>query len=516
MTTRIRLRRDLAATWTSVNPVLLDAEPGYETDTGKMKIGDGSTTWANLAYADNRLNGAITANLLPLTSNVYSFGSVTKQWKNAWIDGAYLGAGDAFTTVTNGNLTVNGANVAAEVYVVNLNSAMSARVNAANAAIITANTALKNYTDDRFTALVNGAPAVMDTLFEISQSLGNSASFSTTMVNWMANTNANIIAANAATVTANINLKNYTDGLVDRTNGNIKFTDTTIGLKPGATDNIIIATSAYQWKFAANGATLIPGSLLAGEVSVLTSTTDINLTAADDVNIVAQGKNVNVSANDAVEINGGDRTLPVATAGGAVNISAGDGGSNPGNYDGGAGGTVTITGGAGGLVASAITVNSATQASPVQIVTAVNHGNPDKVLIAGAAGMTGLNGSWYATAVNGTTLNLYTNEAKTIPLNGSGFPAYTGSGTLTARRAGGSIALTPNPGSTSSPAGKILVNGTLQFQDGTTQATAIPIAPVYANSTARDAAIPSPVAGMMVVTNGTFQGYDGLAWVNLS
>lgn len=514
MTTRIRLRRDLAATWTSVNPVLLDAEPGYEIDTGKMKIGDGSTTWANLAYADNRLNAAITANLLPLTSNVYTVGSLTKQWDTAWVGTLHLH--NTTFSVNNGNLTLNGANIAQELYVVNLTNALAANIIATNAAIVTANTALKNYTDDRFTALVNGAPAVMDTLREISESLGNSASFSTTMVNWMANTNANIIAANAATVTANTNMKSYVDNTLNITTGNIKFTDTTIGIKAGATDNIYFATSAYQWRFAANGATVVPGSILANAASVITSYGDVNLTAADDVNIVAQGKNVNVSANDAVEINGGDRTLPVATAGGAVNINAGDGGSNPSNYDGGDGGTITLTGGAGGLVASAITIDSATQASPVQIVTAVNHGNPDKVLIASAAGMTGLNGSWYATVVNSTTLDLYVDEAKTTPLNGSGFPAYTGSGTLTARRAGGSIALTPNAGSSSGLPGKVLVNGTLQFQDGTRQSTATPIAPYYANTGARDAAIPSPTTGMIVLVGFTFQGYNGSSWVSLS
>jgi len=498
MTTRIRLRRDTSATWTSVNPVLLDGEPGYELDTGKIKFGDGVTAWNGLAYFDNRLNQAITTNLTPMTSNVYSIGSSSKQWKYAWLQGTYLGSDDVYTTVTNGNLTINGANVAIETYVVNL-------VND-----------LKTYTDGRFTNLVNGAPAVLDTLNEIAISLGNSASFSTTMINWMANTNANIIAANAATVTANVNMKGYVDDQIDAVTGNIQFVDVTLSPKSGASDNVVIATSAYQWRFASNGATVIPGSLLASEASMITSTGDVNLTAADDVNIIAQGKNVVVTANDAVEINGGDRTLPVATAGGAVAINGGDGGSNPSNYDGGAGGTVTLTGGAGGLVASAITINSASQASPVQIVTAVSHGNPDKVLIAGAAGMTGINGSWYATVVNGTTLNLYTDEAKTIPLNGSGFPAYTGSGTLTARRAGGSIALTPNPGSTSSPAGKILVNGTLQFQDGTKQSTAIPTAPYYSTTGARDSAIPSPTVGMMVIVGSTFQGYNGSTWVTLS
>lgn len=43
-------RRDTAANWTSVNPTLAAGEFGYETDTGKLKIGDGTTAWNSLEY----------------------------------------------------------------------------------------------------------------------------------------------------------------------------------------------------------------------------------------------------------------------------------------------------------------------------------------------------------------------------------------------------------------------------------------------------------------------------------
>ncbi len=43
-------RRDTAANWTSQNPTLLNGELGYETDTGKWKLGNGSTAWTSLAY----------------------------------------------------------------------------------------------------------------------------------------------------------------------------------------------------------------------------------------------------------------------------------------------------------------------------------------------------------------------------------------------------------------------------------------------------------------------------------
>lgn len=46
----IKLRRGTAAAWTSANPVLASGEPGYETDTGSIKVGDGTTAWAALPY----------------------------------------------------------------------------------------------------------------------------------------------------------------------------------------------------------------------------------------------------------------------------------------------------------------------------------------------------------------------------------------------------------------------------------------------------------------------------------
>ena len=47
---RIQLRRDTAANWTAANPVLLLGEVGFETDTRKLKLGDGTTAWNSLLY----------------------------------------------------------------------------------------------------------------------------------------------------------------------------------------------------------------------------------------------------------------------------------------------------------------------------------------------------------------------------------------------------------------------------------------------------------------------------------
>ena len=49
-TVRVQVRKDTASNWTSANPTLAVGEFGFETDTGKLKIGDGSTAWTSLAY----------------------------------------------------------------------------------------------------------------------------------------------------------------------------------------------------------------------------------------------------------------------------------------------------------------------------------------------------------------------------------------------------------------------------------------------------------------------------------
>lgn len=50
MAVQIQVRRGTAASATASNPVLAQGEEGYETDTGKRKVGDGATAWNSLPY----------------------------------------------------------------------------------------------------------------------------------------------------------------------------------------------------------------------------------------------------------------------------------------------------------------------------------------------------------------------------------------------------------------------------------------------------------------------------------
>lgn len=52
---KIIIRNDTAANWSSANPVLTKGEIGIENDTGKFKIGNGVANWASLTYTYDTL-----------------------------------------------------------------------------------------------------------------------------------------------------------------------------------------------------------------------------------------------------------------------------------------------------------------------------------------------------------------------------------------------------------------------------------------------------------------------------
>jgi len=63
MANKIQVRRDTTANWTSSNPTLSQGEIGYELNTGKIKIGTGTTAWNSLSYltiATSSVTGTLT------------------------------------------------------------------------------------------------------------------------------------------------------------------------------------------------------------------------------------------------------------------------------------------------------------------------------------------------------------------------------------------------------------------------------------------------------------------------
>ncbi len=74
---RAALRRGTAALWASANPVLAAGEEGYETDTRKRKVGNGTSTWAQLSYdiaeGTGTGGGGTGGGLVAPTGSLYKF-----------------------------------------------------------------------------------------------------------------------------------------------------------------------------------------------------------------------------------------------------------------------------------------------------------------------------------------------------------------------------------------------------------------------------------------------------------
>jgi hypothetical protein len=136
MATRIQVRRDTAANWTTNNPTLADGEIGFETNSGKFKIGNGSSTWSVLDYFLD------SSDLLAYLTTASAAST-------------YLTQASASTTYAT----------KAELSNIDLSSASAAAV----------------------AAIVDSAPATLNTLNELAAALGDDANFASTVTTALGN-----------------------------------------------------------------------------------------------------------------------------------------------------------------------------------------------------------------------------------------------------------------------------------------------------------------------------------------
>ena len=137
MTTKIQLRRDTSANWTSANPTLFSGEIGFETNTGKFKIGNGSSVWSALDY---------------------------------FLDSSDL---SAYLTTTSASSTY-------------------ATITSLNSGIVSASAAAVSY-------LVDSAPGALDTLNELAAALNDDSSYAATITNALAEKSPLYPSTNAQT-----------------------------------------------------------------------------------------------------------------------------------------------------------------------------------------------------------------------------------------------------------------------------------------------------------------------------
>lgn len=108
MTSRMQQRRDTAANWTSNNPTLAAGEFGVETDTRKLKTGDGTTAWNSLAYAATGTVTSITAGTGLSGGTISSSGTIAIDSTVATLTGSQTLTNKTLTTPVISSITNTG------------------------------------------------------------------------------------------------------------------------------------------------------------------------------------------------------------------------------------------------------------------------------------------------------------------------------------------------------------------------------------------------------------------------
>jgi hypothetical protein len=108
----IQIRRGTNSEWASANPTLVSGEPAFETDTSRLKIGDGLVAWSGLNYIGskellnivrNDTGATIAAGQALYVSGIYnnSIPSVDKYIANSISENLFIGL--AASNISNGS-----------------------------------------------------------------------------------------------------------------------------------------------------------------------------------------------------------------------------------------------------------------------------------------------------------------------------------------------------------------------------------------------------------------------------
>jgi hypothetical protein len=173
-----RLRRDTTANWATFNPVLKSGEIGLDTTLNKFKIGNGTSTWSVLTYA-NILASDLASELATHnadTTNVHGIADTSVLATTTSV-ASDISTHNSDTTGVHG--IVDTSLLATQTF------AASAAANALSSA--------NTYTDTTVSNLVGAAPALLNTLSELSDALNDNPNF------------AAEVAAQLASLTATVN-----------------------------------------------------------------------------------------------------------------------------------------------------------------------------------------------------------------------------------------------------------------------------------------------------------------------
>jgi hypothetical protein len=312
MATRMQQRRGTAAQWTAANPILAAGEIGFETDTSKFKMGNGSSAWSALTYFANAAELAAIIDSAPEALNTLNELA------------AALGDDPAFFTNIAESISdnIDSHNVTTNVHGIANTSLLATTANVATAkgeAETFATTAVTNHSND--TTGVHGIDdtAALARTADVTTAIGNAVtghSSDTTSVHGISDT-ANLVYATDLSThasdttsihgienTADLATKNYADTAVS--------THAALTLEVhGIANTALLATQDYVDTAVGNSA--VNQSALAGtglEWNETTDQFDIDSTVATTTYV---GTEIGTHNSDTTSVHGIADTSLLAT-----------------------------------------------------------------------------------------------------------------------------------------------------------------------------------------------------------
>ena len=267
---RIQIRRDTASNWTTANTILTEGELGYETDTRKAKIGNGTSAWNSLPYliyslgfsdlasTPNTIAGygitdafdGVFSSLTSKPTTIAGYG-ITDAFNGAFssLTGtpttlAGYGITDsfngAFSSLTGTPTTLAGYGITNAAPLASPNLTGTPTAPTAATATNTTQIATTAFVERAINNVVDSAPGALDTLNELAAALGDDASFSTTVTNSLATKAPLASPALTGTPTA----PTATSGTNTTQVATTAFVQTSTGTKSSLTDFSVNTASA--------------------------------------------------------------------------------------------------------------------------------------------------------------------------------------------------------------------------------------------------------------------------------
>ena len=271
-TALMQQRRDTAANWTSANPTLLAGEIGIESDTNKIKIGDGSTAWTSLAY---RPWSQVSA--YPLVNADIASAAAIAYSKLATLTSGNIVLGSSANVATSqavtGDVTISNTGVTAIASGVIVNADINASAAIAGSKIVAATTSVvgavqlsdsTSTTSSVLAATPTAVKAAYDLAAAALPKAGGAMTGDITLnaqsdLRFADSDSSHYIAIQApSTVAANVTL---TLPAADGTNGQVLSTN---------------GSGALSWATASAGATVVDGGNFANGSSIVSTSGTID------------------------------------------------------------------------------------------------------------------------------------------------------------------------------------------------------------------------------------------------